>query len=130
MYLDGHSSHATMALSNFCVEHEIELISLYPNSTHITQPMDVALFRLLKETWKKAVTDWRMENGGIAIAKQNFAPILQTALQSLNLADILSHGFTAYGLAPLSVDAIHYAKLLNHNLVLQQNNINTNSSTA
>lgn len=69
MYLDGHSSHTTMALSNFCVEHEIELISLYPNSTHITQPMDVALFRLLNEAWKKAVTDQRMENGWIAVAK-------------------------------------------------------------
>lgn len=51
-------------------------------------------------------------------------------MQSLNLANILSHGFTACGLAPLSADAINYAKLLNHNLALQQKNINTNSSTA
>ncbi|KZC13202.1 hypothetical protein WN55_05911, partial [Dufourea novaeangliae] len=129
MYLDGHSSYATMALSNFCVEHKIELISLYPNSTHITQPMNVALIRPLKEAWKKAVTDWRMENGGIAVAKQNFAPLLETALQSLNIKNILSHGFTACGLAPLSADAVNYRKLLNNNQVLQQENINIKMST-
>ncbi|XP_046145944.1 MFS-type transporter clz9-like [Osmia bicornis bicornis] len=131
MYLDGHSSHATMALSDFCVEHEIEIISLYPNSTHITQPMDVALFRPLKEAWKKAVTDWRMQNGGKAVKKQNFAPVLQTALHSLNVKNILTQGFIACGLAPLSADAVNYEKLLNHDQLLQQKNLtNMNSSTS
>lgn len=82
MYLDGHSSHATMALSDFCIAHGIELISLYPNSTHITQPMDVALFRPLKDAWKKAVCNWRIQNdGNIAVKKSDFARLLvQTKL--------------------------------------------------
>lgn len=54
-FLDGHSSHLTLHLSNFCVENEIEIIALPPNSTHILQPMDLAVFRPLKVYWKKAV---------------------------------------------------------------------------
>ena len=44
LYVDGHSSHLTLPLMKFCKEHEIELIALYPNATHIIQPLDVALF--------------------------------------------------------------------------------------
>ena len=61
MYLDGHSSHATLALSDFCVEKRIEIISLFPNSTHVTQPMDVAVFKPLKDSWKTSVMNFKLE---------------------------------------------------------------------
>lgn len=35
LYVDGHSFHMTMPLSNFCNKKGIILIALYPNSTHI-----------------------------------------------------------------------------------------------
>ncbi|KZC14197.1 hypothetical protein WN55_06628 [Dufourea novaeangliae] len=44
MYMNGHSSHTTLALSDFCITKQIELVSLYPNITHTMQPMDVAMF--------------------------------------------------------------------------------------
>ncbi|XP_059058131.1 uncharacterized protein LOC131851625 [Achroia grisella] len=31
-FLDGHKSHLTLHLSNYCSEHGIEIIALYPNS--------------------------------------------------------------------------------------------------
>ncbi|KYN00251.1 hypothetical protein ALC62_08986 [Cyphomyrmex costatus] len=98
MYLDGHSSHATMTLSDFC---RIELISLYPNSTHITQPMDVTLFRPLKNAWKKTVCNWRVQNDGKAMQKSEFASLLKIAIESINTEKILSNGFTCCGLAPV-----------------------------
>ena len=55
LFVDVHSSHINMELSDFCINHEIELISLYPHATHIMQPMDVALFRPLKIAYKDAV---------------------------------------------------------------------------
>lgn len=45
LFVDGHSSHLTLALSDFCVQNKIELIALYPNATHLLQPMDVSIFR-------------------------------------------------------------------------------------
>ncbi|KAJ8971663.1 hypothetical protein NQ314_000588 [Rhamnusium bicolor] len=56
LFVDGHSSHLTMELSNFCVENQIELIALYPNATHILQPLDVSVFHPLKNGWKKRNT--------------------------------------------------------------------------
>lgn len=61
LYMDGHASHATLPLAEFCVEHHIELISLYPNSTQVSQPLDVAYFRSLKSEWQTAATNFRVE---------------------------------------------------------------------
>ena len=42
LYGDGHSSHVTIPLVKFCKSVQIELIALYPNATHIIQPLDVS----------------------------------------------------------------------------------------
>lgn len=62
LYVDGHSSHLTLPLCNFCRDKKIELIALYPNATHILQPLDVSVFHPLKVAWKSAVDKWRLEN--------------------------------------------------------------------
>ena len=51
IYLDGHSSHVTIPLVKFCREKQIELIALFPNATHIMQPLDIAFFHSFKEMW-------------------------------------------------------------------------------
>jgi hypothetical protein len=55
LFVDGHSSHLTYSLSEFCSENGIHLVALHPNATHIIQSMDVAVFRPLKVYWKQAV---------------------------------------------------------------------------
>ncbi|XP_066588079.1 uncharacterized protein [Prorops nasuta] len=42
LYVDGHVSQLTLPLSKCCKQNKIELIALYPNATHIMQPLDVA----------------------------------------------------------------------------------------
>ena len=95
LYVDGHLSHLTMALSDFCISHQIELIALFPNATHIIQPMDVALFRPLKLNWRKVVLEWRMEHNGVSVDKINFATVLKRAIDMLETPRILSNGFRA-----------------------------------
>lgn len=59
-FVDGHTSH--LYLSRFCSENQIILIALYPNATHLLQPMDVAVFRSLKSGSKEQVCSWRIRN--------------------------------------------------------------------
>lgn len=44
-------------LSQLCSDLNIILIALYPNSTRILQPADVAGFRPLKASWKNGVSE-------------------------------------------------------------------------
>nr|CAI5857573.1 unnamed protein product [Callosobruchus analis] len=56
LFLDGHKSHINMELSKFCSEKGILLYCLLPSATHILQPCDIAIFKSLKNQWKKTVS--------------------------------------------------------------------------
>lgn len=70
LFIDGHHSHVSLTLSDFCADHQIELIALYPNSTHLTQPMDVGVFKPLNSSWKQTVRDWRIAHEYARIEKK------------------------------------------------------------
>lgn len=59
VFLDGHVSHISYHLSEFCKTNDIILICLPPN-THIMQPLDVAFFTPLKKLWNKIIQTWRI----------------------------------------------------------------------
>jgi hypothetical protein len=45
---DGHDSHCTADFLSHCIEHKILLFLLVPHSSHIVQPLDAGLFRVVK----------------------------------------------------------------------------------
>ncbi|CAH2097239.1 unnamed protein product [Euphydryas editha] len=114
LFVDGHKSHLTLHLSNFCSENGIEIIALYPNSTHILQPMDIAVFRPLKLFYRKAVVDWKMQNNGNKLKKEDFAPVLKIALESITV-DCIKNGFRGGGLHPFGPEYIDYSKMKSQN---------------
>lgn len=113
LYLDGHASHLTMPLSEFCTTKKIEIVALYPNATHFLQPMDVSLFHPLKASWKKEVYKWRIENAGVRLKRDNFALILHKVLQDTVKPSMLQNGFRTCGLLPLDPNAIDYFRIKN-----------------
>lgn len=83
LFLDGHCSHMSLKLSEFCRDNSIVLIALKPNTTHITQPMDVGVFRSLKLSWKKQRGIWNQSNPGIVFNKSHFSICLKDALDDV-----------------------------------------------
>lgn len=112
LFIDGHTSHLSLELSNFCRQHKIEMIPLYPNSTHITQPWNVSCFGPLKDAWKKEVFQWRLENNGERMKKEQFGMILKSAVDTLDWRSILPRAFEATGLHPFRPDGINFGKHL------------------
>jgi len=108
LYVDGHSSHCTLPVVKFCRENNIELISLYPNATHIIQPLDVALFRPLKAAYAKEVRKYRIDNNIVDFKKWMFAPVLKKALEAIDFKTIVQNGFRAAGLYPFNANAVDY----------------------
>lgn len=47
---DGHESHITGDFIGYCMYHNIVLLLLPPHTSHLTQPLDVAVFGPLKKT--------------------------------------------------------------------------------
>ena len=108
VYLDNHSSHLTMPLVKFCREKQIEIIGLYPNSTHVLQPLDIAFFHPFKEIWKKIVTKWKNENNMKELRKEYVGIVIKKALEAMAEEDIIKNGFRASGLVPFNPSAVNY----------------------
>lgn len=92
------------------------LIALYPNATHILQPLDVGFFRPLKASWKKTVHRWKLDTQGARLSKHHFAGELKKAIDAINSREILQSAFKACGLHPLNPDMIKYENLINQRM--------------
>lgn len=57
VFFDNVSSHLNHEVIELAEKHKIMLIPLPPNSTHLTQPCDVAIFRPLKKHWRVVVDE-------------------------------------------------------------------------
>lgn len=112
LYVDGHKSHLTLNLSEFCRNNNIILISLVPNATHILQPLDVGYFHPLKTKWREAISQWRIEHKKESLKKDQFAPLLKSCLENMNSVTIMKNAFRTCGLFPFSADSVDYSKCL------------------
>ncbi|XP_074106824.1 uncharacterized protein LOC141532394 [Cotesia typhae] len=111
LYIDGHTSHLTLPLSQFCSENKIILIALPFNATHILQPLNLALSPKFNAAYQKAFQTLCGNSGKISLKKNQVALVLQKTFESLNLKKILQEGFKTCGLHPLNADAINYSKV-------------------
>ena len=62
LFSDFHDTRNNYHLAKRMNELSIIVICLYPNSTHILQPLDVSCFRPLKNQWKKAMAKFNRDN--------------------------------------------------------------------
>lgn len=65
---DNLSSHISLNVVRMCEENYIQFIYLPPNSSHLTQPLDVAKRRQVLTQWRVEVvvaqwTQWQSESG-------------------------------------------------------------------
>lgn len=113
LFVDGHSSHFSFETTEFCAEKKIVLIALYPNSTHLIQPMDVAVFGPLKKSWRTAVHQWKYKNHNFkSLTKEHFAQLLHQTITKCVKPEYLQSGFKTSGLFPFNPDGINYEKLV------------------
>ena len=58
---DNLGSHFSVDVIEATLNNDIAFITLLQNSTHLLQPLDVAVFRGLKVSWHRIICNWRRE---------------------------------------------------------------------
>lgn len=111
MFWDRHSSHLTLEVCQTAADLGIVLIALYPNSTFLTQPCDVAIFRSLKSHWNDVVREDKFNDVCKNITKQEFPRVFLRAFERIT-AETVSSGFRATGIFPWNSDAIDFRKCI------------------
>lgn len=56
---DNLCSHLSLRVIELCEENDIRFCFLPPNSTHLTQPLDVSVFGPMKKVWRSTLQDWK-----------------------------------------------------------------------
>lgn len=105
---DNLASHLSINAVTLCEQHGIEFVFLPSNSTHLTQPLDVAFFRPLKINWRKVLTEWKKNRRSSNLPKDQFPTLLSNVFergQPEFRQNILS-GFKKCGIVPLSRDKV------------------------
>uniref|UniRef100_A0A7M5XHY1 HTH psq-type domain-containing protein n=1 Tax=Clytia hemisphaerica TaxID=252671 RepID=A0A7M5XHY1_9CNID len=97
---DNLPSHLSLEVIEECERRNISFILLPPNSTHLTQPLDVAVFKGLETKWRDAVNEWRKTAPPGNIPKAEFPALVKKVHDQLE-PDTLISGFRLCGIHPL-----------------------------
>ncbi|KAK3894236.1 hypothetical protein Pcinc_001998 [Petrolisthes cinctipes] len=103
---DNLASHVSTSVIESCDKHNISFVLLPPNSTHLTQPLDVAVFRPLKLHWRKILENFKKSTVGrlsASLPKDCFPALLTELINKVNgtIAANLRSGFRKCGIHPL-----------------------------
>lgn len=106
--VDNASCHVSEEVVRLCEQLRIKFLPLPSNSTWLTQPCDVALFKPFKEAWRVAVEVYNAarDKPALVLPKQDFTMVLELMVEELkrnhDLGSIIRSGFRVCGIYPLN----------------------------
>lgn len=105
---DNLAAHFSPYVISMCEKYNVRFLFLPENSTHLLQPLDVAVFSPLKKQWRRVLTGWKEDcvKGGKEFAtlpKQEFPSLLVKLLEK-DYGPAITAGFEACGIYPLNAD--------------------------
>ncbi|XP_021696059.1 uncharacterized protein LOC110675412 [Aedes aegypti] len=98
--LDGHSSHKTLEVINFCRNNNVHLISLPPHTSHKMQPLDRTFMKPFKDSYHERCDVWIRAHSGARITDYDIAGIVRQAYLKVARTDIATSGFECTGIVP------------------------------
>lgn len=101
---DNLASHISIHVLTLCEQNNIKFLCLPPNTTHLTQPLDVAFFRPLKQKWREILSNYKSTTTNKTVAKCDFPRLLKNLMESLreNGKTNLMSGFRKSGIHPIN----------------------------
>jgi hypothetical protein len=113
LIMDNHGSHISLDIIDKAREHNIHILALPAHSSHLTQPLDVGVFKHVKSAWKEVVEVFFRESGFKNVEKNVFASLF-AKIKSSGKAFLRRHvvaGFEQTGIFPFNREAIDSSKL-------------------
>ena len=81
LLIDRAKVHLSIEASEFCAENKIILYTLYPNATHLIQPLDLALMGSIKKIYKEEMRKWVTANIGEVFDKYRFVEVFKATYE-------------------------------------------------
>ena len=105
LVLDGHESHESVLFQDYCKNNDIITLSLPPHSSHLTQPLDVGCFSVLKRMYGREIESFIRAHIN-HITKVEFFLAFHTAYNQSITTQNAQAGFRGAGLVPFNPQAV------------------------
>ena len=113
VFMDGHTSHINVAISDFARDKNIILYMFPPHASHLLQPLDVAVYGPLKKYWNDALNAFGKEFRGLHMTRQHFFKVFDKAWKRAVASPTnIKSGFRKTGLVPFNPNAVPYDRLI------------------
>ena len=90
----------------------IVLYCLPPHTTHALQPLDVAVFKSLKDHFSKSVRALAFSKPNFVVSKRDFARVFKGPFERAFSITNIKSGFSKSGIFPFNLDAVATAKIV------------------
>lgn len=104
LILDGHGSHLTVEFHEFCKEHDIIMLCMPPHSSHLLQPLDIAVFAPVKVEYGSQISQLLIPAANIT--KHEFIAAYAIARRIRMTPSTIAAGWRAAGLIPIDVQRV------------------------
>ena len=108
---DGHKSHLTLDVVDLCIQNKIILFCLPPHTTHALQPLDVAVFKSLKDYFSKTVRALCFTKRNFVVTKKEFSKVAKTPFEKAFSIPNVKAGFKKCGIYPFNPDVVPAEKM-------------------
>ena len=122
---DGHRSHVTLEVILLAHQNDVTIVKFPSHTTHLLQPLDVAVFKGLKIAWDKALIAHQRANGYRVVSKAESVNILCSVWQAGMSQENIIAGFEKTGIFPVChekypVDKFDRLQLQSYNLQITE----------
>ncbi|KAJ8375339.1 hypothetical protein SKAU_G00059190 [Synaphobranchus kaupii] len=77
LIMDQHETHVSKEVIVLCRDNKIEILCLPAHTTHVLQPLDIAVFNPLKTAFSKMASRMGLVRGDLVVGKKQFSPLLK-----------------------------------------------------
>nr|XP_023021526.1 uncharacterized protein LOC111509902 [Leptinotarsa decemlineata] len=81
---DGQSTHMNVKLVELARDNDIIILKLPPHTSHLSQPLDLAVSKSLKDAWDRELVMWQRQDIGLEIPKKKFSELLGSVWKNLH----------------------------------------------
>ena len=99
---DGHKSHISLTLTECAKQYNVVLFVLPPHTSHITQPLDVAVFGPFKSMYNSECQAYMKRNPGLSVTKYEGAQLTSIPYLRAFSAENLISAFRKTGIHPFN----------------------------
>lgn len=103
--MDGHSSHYTADLLEYCMANNIEVLGYPPHCMHALQGLGIICFTKMEEAWKNQIDQFEILHQR-GIGKEDFCQVFGEAFLKAFTPETITAAYKATGIHPFNPNVI------------------------